>query len=447
MAATTRSPRCDKSDSPFKLTSSPIGAIKVYGFNGITFLPLIAFFLFALFACSAVQPQNYLGKIPWQERTHSDSKGEVHVTVAVLSAKESEQTFGVDLENKKIQAVWLKVDNQDDKMYWFLPSGLDPAYFSPMEVSHISRKYLASKANRKMDQMFEEKSFHNPIFPGTTETGFIFTNLDKGLKVVDIDLVAENRVNKFTFWLHVPGFYADYMAVDFSNIHSEEEITDLDEMGLRTALEQLPCCTVNKKNTDFGDPLNLILIGEQDEVFPAFSRRGWHPAEQTYFASVWRTIKSFLFGSGYRYAPVSPLYYDGRPRDLAGQKARNTIHQRNHLRLWYTPLRFMGKPIWIGQISRDIGVKFTSKSPTFTTHIIDPYIDDARQALITDLLYSQQVAKVGYVSGVGAATPENPKYNLTADPVHTDGLRAVLLFDSHPHSLSDIEFFPWEIPE
>ena len=61
---------------------------------------------------------------------------------------------------------------------------------------------------------------------------------------------------------------------------------------------------------------------------------------------------------------------------MALQRARTSIHERNHLRLWLAPMRFDGKLVWIGQISRDIGVRFTSK--TITTHKIDPDVDETR---------------------------------------------------------------------
>ncbi len=59
------------------------------------------------------------------------------------------------------------------------------------------------------------------------------------------------------------------------------------------------------------------------------------------------------------------------------QKPRHSVHVRNHLRLWLTPMRFQGKSVWIGQISRDIGVRFTFKTWPPVTHKIDPDIDEA----------------------------------------------------------------------
>ena len=152
---------------------------------------------------------------------------------------------------------------------------------------------------------------------------------------------------------------------------------------------------------------------------------------------------SALSRERYPDAPVSDLYLFGRPQDLALQKDRDNIHQRNHLRLWLSPMRYSGKEVWVGQISRDIGSRLTIHSPTLTTHKIDPDVDAAREALGEDLAYSQNVAKFGFIEGVGSAPKSAPRENLTTDPYYTDGYRLVLVFDRKPTSLADIDFFPW----
>jgi hypothetical protein len=43
--------------------------------------------------------------------------------------------------------------------------------------------------------------------------------------------------------------------------------------------------------------------------------------------------------------PVSPLNLFGRKQDIALQKARKDIHQRNHLRLWLAPFRVEGEEV------------------------------------------------------------------------------------------------------
>ena len=80
--------------------------------------------------------------------------------------------------------------------------------------------------------------------------------------------------------------------------------------------------------------------------------------------------------------------------------------------------------MWVGQVSRDIGVKFTLKTWNLTTHAIDSDIDDSREATMGDLLQTGHVSRIGYVPGVGRTDPSNPPRNLTGDEYFTDGFRA-----------------------
>jgi hypothetical protein len=138
---------------------------------------------------------------------------------------------------------------------------------------------------------------------------------------------------------------------------------------------------------------------------------------------------------------VSPLYVGGRSQDLALQRARHTINERLHLRLWCTPARFRGAPVWIGQISRDIGVRFTVKTWNLTTHKIDPNVDEARDYVVGDLMAANRVSRIGYAGGVGAVVPAAPRRNLTGDPYHTDGQRAVVVLST---TRTQPELFAWQ---
>jgi hypothetical protein len=135
-----------------------------------------------------------------------------------------------------------------------------------------------------------------------------------------------------------------------------------------------------------------------------------------------------------------------RRQDIGWQKARGTVNERNHMRFWLSPIRYRGQKVFVGQISRDIGVKFTLKSPNILTHVIDPDVDEARRYFVEDMAYSQALARHGYVKGVGVVTRGEPKMNLTGDPFYTDGLRVVLFFEPRPYSLSEIELLEWEMP-
>ena len=105
---------------------------------------------------------------------------------------------------------------------------------------------------------------------------------------------------------------------------------------------------------------------------------------------------------------------------------------------------FRDKSVWIGLISRDIGIRLTTSVWSLTTHAVDPEVDDARDYLIMDVMSVQGLAKVGMVKGVGAATPEKPREIILGDPYWTDGRRAVMLFPGEPVAMDKIEFLLWD---
>jgi hypothetical protein len=376
----------------------------------------------------------------------TEVQGDLRVSVAIPTAEEAESIYGVDLFEKRIQPVWIEVQNNASIPYWFLTSGLDPNYFAPFEAAYAFQA-TPSNDNRPLDKHFDTLQFQNPIMPGATVSGFVLTNLDEGAKAVDVDLVGRRTAKNFTFMVADPTFKATRTQVDFEGLYRDDEIIHVDdEDRLRSSLQDLPCCTSNAEGTETGDPLNLVLVGSRNDIMAAMIRRQWHPTEIIWSGSVWRTVTSFLQGSRYRYSPISPLYVYGRPQDGATQKARGSIHERNHARFWLTPIRFRGKEVWVGQISRDIGIKYTLKSPTISTHVIDPDVDEARRYFAEDLVYSQALHRVGYVKGVGETPRDTPRMNLVGDPWYSDGLRTVMFFDPRFYSLSDLELVPWERP-
>jgi len=404
----------------------------------------LIFFFVAASGCASYKPKP-MEEVGFEKRAQTQQEGNVSVTAAVLSADEARGAFDLKLYKKGIQPIWVEIRNRDDEPLWFLPYGIDPDYFPPLEVAYMHHSWHWKKAKQKMDRYFFDNSIGLYVGPGSARSGFIFTHLDEGTKGFNVDLITDDKtVRTFTFFIQVPGLRVDHREVDFETLYTDEEIHSYEEAGIRKALESLPCCAKNKKGDTLGDPLNLIVIGESEEVYHALIRAGWDETETIYRRSLWKTSVSFLFGGRYRYSPVSALYVFGRPQDAAFQKARGSIHERNHLRLWLAPMRYQGEPVWVGQISRDIGVRFTSK--TITTHKIDPDVDETRAFLIQDFWYSGGLEKFGYAKGVGAAPIDEPRGNLTGDPYFTDGLRAVLWLSDEPIPFSDVESAEWEIP-
>jgi hypothetical protein len=405
-------------------------------------------------------------------RAQTQEHPQARATVAVLAADESRRLFGVDLARRGIQPVFVRIENRSSEGMRLQLVNIDPRYFTPLEaaaVNHFSigrrlsafgamgwvfvpllalvplKLVTAYLANGRMDEFFRARGFPlASIPPGGAAEGFVFTTLDLGTKSVHVRLGRSGGLRQafgrllhqaatpttddieFVFTVPVPGITADYLDRDFDTIRPRSTVEACDLDALVARLEALPPATTNAAGTRPGDPVNLVVIGEFETLLGAFAAR-WDESETITLATCWKTVRAFLLGANYRYSPVSPLHLFGRDQDIALQRTRHSINERLHLRLWLTPLTFDGKPVWAGQVSRDIGVRFTTRAWNLTTHRIDPNIDESRDYVIEDLLQARRVAAAGYVEGVGGCPATAPKRNLTGDPYFTDGKRAVIM--------------------
>ena len=409
-------------------------------------------FLSACASAPSYHPDMPMPEGDWKARAQSQLAEGIEVTAAVPSAKEAKELFGMPLYKKGIQPVWLRISNSRDTRVSFLPVGLDPQYFTPLEVANTELKDKdVDDPTKVVDEFFLQQGLGAlSVEPGETRSGFIFSKLDEGTKAFNVDIVGASdnegirEFDTFTFFIPVPGLNIDHYKVDWRNLYSDDEWVDVEADRLIEIIENMTCCVTDKKGKGSGDPLNLVVIGRPTDIYTAFIRAGWDETETVTRTSTLKTIGSFLSGGEYRYSPVSGLYVFDRPQDVAFQKARENIHERNHLRLWMSRATFEGVPVFMGQISRDIGVRFTSK--TITTHKIDPDVDETREYLLENLVYSQALEKFGYVGGVGEVTFDNPKGNLTGDPWFSDGYRLVLWVTSEPVAVDDLKFVEWRRP-
>jgi len=414
----------------------------------------ILFMTLMLLSGCSVSPSPKTESLDYRARAETKVDHNISISAVVLSPSETEESFGLPLADKGVQPVWIEIENRSDKAYYLMMLSIDPDYFSPSEVAWMFRsKQKMSPENGEGEEagglddkieMFLKRHIPVVVPPHTTVSGYVYTNLDPGAKAFAVELFGEHDALTFEFVQLVPGFNADFMRVDFGRIYPKNEIRELDLEGLRRYLENLPCCVLGGDKETAGDPLNLVIAGDGAHVLATLIRRGWDLTETVRGGTMWSTAFSSLFGSAYRTSPVSPLYLFDRPQDIALQKARATVDERNHLRLWKAPVTLEGEPVWVGQISRDIGVKLSGK--TFVTHKIDPVVDEARLYIALDIAASQTLKAVGYVEGVGRSDRKTPRYNYTDDPFYTDGLRVVLILGEQRVPLDKIMYLHWEQP-
>src|SRR4029079_17846875 len=129
---------------------------------------------------------------------------------------------------------------------------------------------------------------------------------------------------EFTFSIPVPGIAVDYLHRDFEDLYKGPNLIDCDLPTLAKRLLEMPPATGNAKATRTGDPVNLIVVGKFESLLSAFAAR-WDESEIITFDTCWKTTRAFLFGSHYRYSPVSALYLFGRCQDIALTRRRRCL--------------------------------------------------------------------------------------------------------------------------
>ena len=396
--------------------------------------------LLIIWGCATFNPRP-VEEVSFLERAQTQVENNVRVTAAVLSPEESEALFDVPLYKKGIQPIWLEIENTDEEPVLFLPVSIDPEYFPPLEVAYMHRRGFSKTSNKRMEQYFHEHFMGQYIPPGDTRSGFVFTHLDLGTKIFNVDLVGQDhQIRTFTFVINVPGLRADHHDVDWDDLYSESEIVSHDEAGLRRALERLPCCVTNQEGTKQGNPINVVFIGKGIDVLHALVRSGWNETESTAGTPPPKNEPSSSVWRRFRYSPVTPRYLFGRSQDAAFRKNRETASEQNELRLWLSPLTLEGEPVWVGQVSRDVGLRVAGK---VVIRKIEPSMDATRTYMLQSLWYGQALWKYAYVKGVGETPITSPRQNIRGDRYFTDGYRLVLWPSSEPMSFTDVEFVEW----
>lgn len=392
--------------------------------------------------------------------------GDVAISVAILTDEQARAHFGADLGEGGLQALWISVRNGSPYNLWFIRNTVDPDFYSADEAAMLLKNQIPTSEFERIRQYYRDESIRVLMRPGMITKGFVLLPRAVGGRYVDIRLAQDAfqadiqrqtaaagtdsiGANSYLevragFALPLPDGDFDYERLDTKKTYGGIPLPNLDTRGLRSALQDLPCCATDALGEENGDPLNIVIVGEATDVLNSLSRSGWSFTHRITLGSIRRVVGAAISEASYPVAPVSSLYAFGRKQDFALQRARKSISQRNHMRLWLAPFLHEGRQVWIGQVSRDIGIKLTLKSPSATTHIIDPEIDLTREYLFHSLLAEGFVDRFGFVTGASAATRSDPAYNLTGDPYFSDGLRLVVILSADPVPYNEVNNLLWE---
>jgi LssY C-terminus len=184
------------------------------------------------------------------------------------------------------------------------------------------------------------------------------------------------------------------------------------------SLEDLPDITYTGDGHP-GDPLNVALIGTNEQVQAIMKAAGWYRADALSLHSDMEIAVATVLGRPYVAAPVSNLYLFGRKEGLAfEQPIGNDPRKRNHVRFWKTDRADPdGRPVWIGSATYDHRVGFSYTTGQITHHI-GADVDKERDHLFHDLEETKDLSE----------TYDVPDFHKTregrnggGDPWHTDG--------------------------
>lgn len=403
----------------------------------------LAMCVIALGGCTSFAPRP-LENWPDPEVIQIQSQAGLTVSAAILSDDRAEALYGVDLADVGLQAIWLRVDNASQKDYWLLVASLDPNYFAPYEAAALYYIHLSGKDEERITEHFRQLAVPLRTQAGEVSEGYVLAPRHEGGRFLTVPLFGRRELLEFNFAIELPDGDFDFESLDPERIYQGETRPNLNMEQFHARINALPCCTTNEDGDRYGDAINLIVIGGHESVLAALSRGGWSFTHSISVKTVQRMLGAAISGAAYPVAPVSPLYVFDREQDVALQRARNTIVQRNHLRLWLAPFRHDGKSVWVGQVSRDVNIKLTTKSPTLSTHVIDPNIDEARENVLQSLIANRSLSQFGFLPGAPHSTVDSPAHNLTDDPYFTDGSRLVMWVSGDESvSPAEIEYMKW----
>jgi hypothetical protein len=172
--------------------------------------------------------------------------------------------------------------------------------------------------------------------------------------------------------------------------------SDEDLYDLQSLVDGLPYWTYSKRQSQPIDLVNLIFIGNELSLDAAFQAAGWAGSAPNSVRSGFGAIRAIVEDRSDGDAPMRTLLLDGEEADKRLQKSLNTFEKRHHLRVWNRPGEWRGERVWASAATQDVGTTFSLK-PFGFTHQIENDVDQERDKVVSDLVYTGCVDSVTYL--------------------------------------------------
>ncbi|WP_163266181.1 LssY C-terminal domain-containing protein [Chelativorans alearense] len=163
------------------------------------------------------------------------------------------------------------------------------------------------------------------------------------------------------------------------------------------------------------DPVNVVLIGSQEQLRSAFMAADWHVADSLTFRSAAKMVVSFVLNRSYPTAPFSALYLFARKQDIGFQEdVGDSPRKRHHIRFWaadmdpesgigdltyWTRRRHIDpslSQVWVGAGTTDTG--FGLQSMTWQiSHRVDRHADSEREHIVGALRDAECITEEHYI--------------------------------------------------
>jgi hypothetical protein len=186
-------------------------------------------------------------------------------------------------------------------------------------------------------------------------------------------------------------------------------------------------CITQTADKHPGDPVNIAIVGTEEQLIRTMTAAGWFPADPITFGTSVRIVVDSVFRKPDDNAPVSNLYLFGRKEDLAfEQPLGNSPRQRHHVRFWLWDKQEDGRPVWFGSATFDkrVGLSYTTAQ---VTHHIGSDVDAERDLISTELQQAKWEQQLRYVRGF--QKPEGR--NGGGDQWRSDGRLAVVYLNQN----------------
>ncbi|MBC8108336.1 MAG: LssY C-terminal domain-containing protein [Anaerolineae bacterium] len=168
-----------------------------------------------------------------------------------------------------------------------------------------------------------------------------------------------------------------------------------------------------------GDPVDVALVGTEEQIHRAMLTAKWYPANPITLASSLRIAVDVVISRPFDEAPVSPLFLFGRKEDLAFERpVGDNPRERHHVRFWKSDkLDKDGRPLWFGSATFDTHVGFSHDTGQITHHIA-PEVDHDRDLLLNNLNAAGVLSSIDWIDGF---QKDKSGLNGGGDPWRTDG--------------------------